>query len=63
MSVIFYLITSGCRKRRSVKGVRSLIHFGHFSVTFSVTSSVTFSVTFFAKLLLPDSFCSKVITF
>ena len=45
---------SGCRKRRSAKGVRSLFcfrdPFGHFLVTFS-DASVTFFVTF-----LPNSF-------
>ena len=47
------------------KGARSLFFhfrdsFVHFSVTFS-DASVTFFVTFFAKFLVPDSFCGRVI--
>ena len=49
-----------CGKRSSITFFRFRDAFGHFSVTFS-DASVTFFVTFFAELLLPDSFCGKVI--
>ena len=52
---VLAVFSSGCRKRRSAKGVRSLFRFrdtfGHFLVIFSDVF-VTFFVTF-----LPDSFC------
>ena len=55
---------SGCRKRRSAKGARSLFFvFGTVSVTFwslFLMLPVTFLVTPFAELLLPNSFCGRV---
>ena len=51
---------SGCRKRSTAKGVRSLFfRVWTLSVTFS-DASVTFFGHFFARLLLPDSFCGRV---
>ena len=47
-------------KRSSITFFRFRDSFGHFLVTFS-EASVTFFCHFFAKLLLPDSFCSRVI--
>ena len=48
-------------KRSSITFFRVRDSFGRFLVTFS-DASVTFFITFFAKLLLPDSFCSGVST-
>ena len=61
------VLGSGCRQERSANRVRSLCAFsfrgslGHFLVAFSDASITFFSVFFVAKLLLPDSFCGKVI--
>ena len=55
-------LSSGCCKRRSAKGVRLFsglfrLLFGHFFWCFC-----HFFHHFFAKLLLPDSFCGRVIS-
>ena len=63
--VPFFSHFSGCRKRSAAKGVRSLSFvFGTLSVTFRSLFLMLLSlffVTFFAKLLLPESFCGRVI--
>ena len=49
---------SGCRKRGSAKGFRSLF-FGFLVAFWSLSDAfVAFFTTFFARLLLPDSFAA-----
>ena len=51
---------SGCRKRRSAKGVRSLFSFSELFRSLFGHLFCDFFRHFFAKLLLPDSFCGRV---
>ena len=52
--------TPGFLERRSAKGVRSLLMFGHFLVTFSDTTLLSLLSFFLPSLLLPDSFGGNV---
>ena len=47
---------------RSAKEFNHFCNFGHLLVTFS-DASVAFFITFFARVLLPDSFCTRVINY
>ena len=58
--VALRMCVSGCRKRRSAKGVRSLFFvFGTLSIIFRSLFLTVLSLfsSLFAKLLLPNSFC------